>query len=347
LRVFSPDLTGQGRVPWDAYVRAHPQGTLFHLSAWQRAIGSAFGHRPFHLAVEDPESGRSCGVLPLFLVRSRIFGRMLISTPQAAYGGILADGPEIAGLLLERARELAFAQRVRFLELRNFENDTADPALLKKDLYVTFRQELWRDPEKNYLAIPRKTRAVIREGQRAGLDFRVDEAGVDAFYAVYSRNVRQLGTPAFSKRLFVRSLEEFGSDAKIFSVHYRSQVVAAVVTFFYRDEILPYYGGALEAYRELGVSTFLYWMLMRYGCDKGFRLYDFGRSKKGTGSYSFKKHWGMTVSELPYRYLLVRQQSMPDTSPLNPKFSLWIRIWRRLPLPVTNTLGPLVSRHLI
>jgi len=272
---------------------------------------------------------------------------MLISTPWAAYGGILADNPEIAGLLLNRAREIAFAERVRFLELRHFQNDTADTALLKKDLYVTFRQELWNDPEKNYLAIPRKTRAVIREGLRAGLDFRMGETGVDAFYAVYSRNVRQLGTPVFGKNLFVNSLKEFGNEARIFSVHLREEMVAAVVTFFYRDEILPYFGGALETYRELGVSTFMYWMLMRYGCEKGFRLYDFGRSKKGTGSYSFKKHWGMTATELPYRYLLARQPSMPDTSPLNPKFSLWIGLWRRLPLAVTNTLGPVVSRHLI
>jgi FemAB-related protein (PEP-CTERM system-associated) len=179
------------------------------------------------------------------------------------------------------------------------------------------------------------------------LEFKVDEIGPSEFFDVFSQSVHQLGTPVFPKRLFANGLKHFGSDCKIFSVHWKGKLVAAVWTLFYAGEVIPYFGGSLKDYNRLAVNNFMYWMLIRYGCENGYRIFDFGRSKKGTGSFDFKKRWGMTMTELPYQYLLVRQQSMPDYSPLNPNFSAATRIWRRLPLPLTQWIGPMVSRHLI
>jgi FemAB-related protein (PEP-CTERM system-associated) len=196
-------------------------------------------------------------------------------------------------------------------------------------------------------AIPRKTRAEIRDGIKHGLEFRVDEIGVNGFFDVYSRSVHQLGTPVFPKRLFFNLQKIFASDCRIFSVHWNGTVVAAVLTLFYKDEVVPYFGGSIREYNRLAVNNFMYWMLIKYGCENGYKVYDFGRSKIGTGSFDFKKRWGMTMSPLPYQYALVRRQSMPDTSPLNPKFKLSIEVWRRLPLPVTRIIGPWISRHLI
>lgn len=332
---------------WDQYVRSHPEGTVFHLMAWKRMIESSFGHEPRYLLAEEPKTKEIAGVLPLFFVCSKIFGRMLISTPQAAYGGILASSTEARDALLDQARQLARDAQVEFLELRNFQNPIDDPSLPRKDLYVTFRQELWHDPEKNNLAIPRKTRAEIREGIRRGLEFNVNQIGIDEFYGIYSRSVRDLGTPVFSKSLFTNGMREFGSDCKIFSVHWKGSLVSAVWTLFYQGEVVPYYGGSIKKYNGLAVNSFMYWMLIRYGCEQGYRVFDFGRSKKGTGSFNFKKRWGMRMSDLAYQYVLVRSQSMPDTSPLNPKFSLGIRVWQRLPLFVTNALGPQIAKHLI
>jgi len=331
---------------WDAYVRAHANGSPFHLMAWQRVIQDTFGHQPRHL-VARTSSGRVSGVLPLFLVRSRIFGRLLVSTPQAAYGGVLADTESASQAIFQRAAEIAKDLEVQFLELRSFQNSTPGNSLLKKDIYVTFRTQLQPDPEANMLAIPRKTRAEVREGIRNEFEFRVDAIGPTEFFDVYSRSVRQLGTPVFPKQLFVNGLRHFGRDCRIFSVHRNGQLASAVWTLFYKDEVVPYFGGSIREYNRLAVNNFMYWMLMKYGCEQGYKVFDFGRSKKGTGSFDFKKRWGMTMSELPYEYLLVRQQSMPDTSPLNPKFSKAIEIWRRLPLKVTQFVGPLVSKHLI
>jgi FemAB-related protein (PEP-CTERM system-associated) len=347
LTVSELSDTSVSCVEWDHYVRLHACGSPFHVTAWQRQIQKTFGHEPHHLVARAGAEGPIVGILPLFLVRSWIFGRMLISTPQAAYGGALADSEAAYDGLLARARVIADRNRVRFVELRNFRNELASETLLTKDLYVTFRQELSPDPQRNMAAIPRKTRAEIREGIRNGLEFRADEIGVDGFFAIYSRNVRDLGTPVFSKRLFANGMREFGHDSRIFSVHWKGRPVAAVWTLFYKDEVFPYYGGSIRSFNHLAVNNFMYWMLIKYGCENGYRVFDFGRSKKGTGSWSFKKRWGMTVTDLPYQYQLVRQTSLPDTSPLNPRFTLSIQLWRHLPLAVTNRLGPVIARHLV
>src|SRR5262249_16836888 len=318
----------------------------FHLIPWQRMIRDTFGHEPLHLVASD-SAGEVNGVLPLFLVRSCIFGRLLVSTPLAAYGGILAESEEVSRALFQRAHDLAKKLKVRFVELRHFRNSFPRDSLLRKDLYVTFRTELKEDPQLNMLAIPRKTRAEIREGIRNDLEFRVDGIGPSEFFDVYSRSVRELGTPVFPKRLFVNGLKQFGPNCKIFSVHWKGQLASVVWTLFYKDEVVPYFGGSIRQYNRLAVNNFMYWMLIKYGCENGYKIFDFGRSKKGTGSFDFKRRWGMTMIELSYQYALVGQQSMPDTSPLNPKFSMGIQIWRRLPLPVTQLIGPMVSKHLI
>jgi FemAB-related protein (PEP-CTERM system-associated) len=332
---------------WDAFVRSHPHGSAFHLMAWQRVIHGTFGHESQHIVAMNSRNGDIVGVLPLFLVRSRIFGRLLVSTPLAAYGGILAQSDEVSWAILQRVVDLARELNVQFAELRNFGNALPSNSLLRKDLYVTFRTELKEDTELNLLAIPRKTRAEIREGIRNGLEFKVDAIGPSEFFDVYSRSVRDLGTPVFPKRLFINGLEQFGSDCKIFSVHWQGKAVSAVWTLFYKDKVVPYFGGSIREYNRLAVNNFMYWMLMKYGCENGYKVFDFGRSKKGTGSFDFKKRWGMTMSELSYQYFLVRQQVLPDTSPLNPRFSMGIQLWRRLPLPLTQWIGPMVSKHLV
>ena len=331
---------------WDSFVQAHPHGSPFHLAAWQRVIEESFGHRPVHLVARNAPDGQIDGILPLFLVHSRIFGRMLISTPQATYAGVLANSRSAWHALLSHARSLAREYRVRFLEIRSFPDPIADSSFLTKDLYVTFRQQLQESTEANLAAIPRKTRAEIREGIRNGLEFRADEIGVDEFYGIYSRSVRELGTPVFSKRLFTIGLSEFGSNCRIFSVHWKGKTVAAVWTLFYLDQVIPHYGGSFREYNHLAVNNFMYWMLIKFGCENGYKTYDFGRSKKGTGSFDFKKRWGMQMIDLPYQYFLVRGNSLPDTSPLNPRFSLGIRLWRKMPLWLANSVGPLIARHL-
>lgn len=332
---------------WDGFVKAHPHGSLYHLAAWQNMIFEVFGHRPAHIVARDRQTNEIRGVLPLFYVRSRIFGRMLVSTPHAAYGGILAISAPVYNMLLERAGEMAKESKAVFLELRNFRNKSLDPRLLGKELYVTVRHKVDPDPDKIFNAIPKKTRYEIRESLKNGLEFKINEINCNDFYEIYSRNVWQLGTPVFPRQMFSFGAAAYGSNCRIFSVHYRGKPIAATWTIFYKDEYLPHFACSLREYNRLSVNNFMYWMMLKYGAENGYTTFDFGRSKLGTGSLAFKKHWGMTISGLDYQYLPIGKRSLPDTSSLNPKLSMSVEAWKRLPLPITRLLGPVICKHLI
>lgn len=326
---------------WDAYVSACPQATFFHLAGWQRAAARSFPYRPHHrIALRD---GRVTGVLPLFQVPSFPTGHSLMSTPLAAYGGVAADDPASASALLEDARELGRRLGVRYLELRD---GARFDGLRGKDLYVTFRREIDPDPEVNMARIPRNQRRSIRIALKHGLTHRTGGPELlDAWYRIYSHSVRNLGTPVFPKALFRNQLEEFGDRAVIHVVYDGTRMVAGVLTFFDRDEVIPYYGGALKEAFRYGGSDYLYWSLMCVAAERGCRVFDFGRSKRDAGSFHFKRHWGFEPTPLAYQYDLIRDQAMPDLSPKNPRFSLAIQIWRRLPLAVTERIGPAIVRY--
>jgi len=215
-----------------------------------------------------------------------------------------------------------------------------------QDLYVTFRKEILPEEEANMLAIPRKQRAMVRKGIKNGLVSEID-ATVDRFFAVYSDNVRRHGTPALSKRYFSALQREFGDDVEILTVlGPKGEVLSSVLSFYFRDEILPYYAGDHEAARDLAANDFKYWELMRRACARGIKVFDYGRSKVGTGPYAFKKNWGFEPQPLHYQYQLYKRDSIPQNNPANAKFKLFIALWRRLPLAVANTLGPHIVRNL-
>ena len=326
---------------WDAFVSQCPQATFFHRAGWKAVIERAFGHRTSFLYAEA--GGRIEGVLPLARMKSLLFGHTLVSLPFCVYGGIAAT-TERAGRALDAAAcALAHELRVDHLEYRNRELQHADRA--HKDLYVTFRKALDPDPERNLLAIPRKQRAMVRKGIKAGLTSAI-ERGVGRFFEAYSASVHRLGTPVFSGRYFEILTEVFGDDCEVLTVNRNGRLVAGVLSFYFRDEVLPYYGGGTAAAREVAGNDFMYWEVMRRACERGMRVFDYGRSKRGTGSYDFKKNWGFEPQPLHYEYLLVRGRQVPDHNPLNPKYDRFIKLWQRLPLPVANMIGPHIVKSI-
>jgi FemAB-related protein (PEP-CTERM system-associated) len=326
---------------WDAFVAACPDATFFHRAGWKRVIEAAFGHHTHFLYAEG--NGEILGVLPMAEINSRLFGHSLSSLPFCVYGGIAASNPQARDALDQAAQKLAAKLGVDYLEYRNLKPFHADwPS---KDLYVTFRKEIDPDVEQNMLNIPRKQRAMVRKGIKNGLVAELDP-DVDRFFAVFSDNVHRHGTPAFSKRYFSLLKETFGPDCEILSVTKDGTVVSSVLTFYFRDEVLPYYAGDTEAARDLAANDFKYWELMRRACENGYRIFDYGRSKQGTGPFSFKKNWGFEPQPLHYEFQLHRARAVPDHNPLNPKYQLFIKAWRKLPLPVANFLGPYIVKNL-
>jgi FemAB-related protein (PEP-CTERM system-associated) len=338
-------LDERTRAAWDRFVEATPAATFFHRSGWADAVEKAFGHVTCSIFAE--RDGAITGILPLVRVRTRLFGDTLISNAFAVYGGAIAVDADSGAALIADAEALGKRMGVSAVEFRDREPAPwqGDGWVERPDLYVTFRKPIDADNDKNMKAIPRKQRAMVRKAISIGLT-SVTTAGADALYPVYAESVRNLGTPVFSRRWFDVLMATFGKDADVVTILNKGTPVASVMNFYFRDEVLPYYGGGTAEARACAANDFMYWEVMRRAADRGCRLFDFGRSKLGTGAFAFKHNWGFPDERLHYRFKLAPGEGMPDHNPANPKYRMFIEAWKRLPLPVANTVGPFIVRGL-
>jgi FemAB-related protein (PEP-CTERM system-associated) len=327
---------------WDTFVERCAEATFFHRTQWRELIESVFGHRAHYLYAERADE--IVGVLPLAHVSSRLFGSSLVSLPFCVYGGAAVTEPAARAALHRHATELASTLHVGHLELRN--REFTEPDWETRDLYATFRKALARDPEANFAAIPSKRRNMVRRAAKAGLRAVMDDS-IDRFFPLYADNVHRHGTPPFPKRYFAALANAFGRDHEILTVvDAGDRPVASAFLFYFRDEIIPYYVGDCPAARELAANDFMYWEIIRRAVARGCRIFDWSRSKKGTGSFEFKRTWGFEPQPLRYEYLLVEGKRVPEHNPLNPRYRLLIRLWRQLPLPVANLIGPHIVKSL-
>jgi FemAB-related protein (PEP-CTERM system-associated) len=326
---------------WDRFVQENNDATFFHQAGWKVVIEKGFGHKTFFLYIE--KEGTITGILPLVHINSLIFGNTLVSIAPGVYGGIVASDDQSYSALDKKACHLANKLGVDSLEIRNKVQKHQDRPY--KELYVYFRKELDPDIDKNFLAIPRKQRAMVRKAIDAGLTSVID-THINNIYQAYSESVRNLGTPVFSKKYFQILKDVFGKQCEVLSVFYNGQLISSVMSFYFKDEILPYYGGGTNLARDLKGNDFMYWEVMRRAVEKDTKVFDFGRSKIGTGSYSFKKNWGFVPKQLYYEFYLVKSTCIPNVNPLNPKYKFFIATWKRLPLRVSQFIGPFLSKNL-
>ena len=242
----------EGMKRWNDFVFSCPEATFFHRAEWQQIIKSVFRHPTFFLYAE--QAGEIVGVLPLAHVNSRLFGNSLVSLPFAVYAGVASNNQEAIADLETEAQKRALELGVDHLEFRNvMAQHTEWPT---QDLYVTFRKEILPEVEANMLAIPRKQRAMVRKGIKNGLKSQVDR-NTDRFFSVFADNVHRHGTPALPKRYFDTLLEVFGNDCEILTVTSpEGKLLSSVLSFYFRDEVLPYYAGDDEAARNLAANDF-------------------------------------------------------------------------------------------
>jgi len=335
---------------WDDFVRRAADATFCHLSGWMRVVERVWGYQSHSIYAE--KNGRVAGVAPLFRVANSPlgarFGSRLVSTPNAVYGGVVADGEDLRAELIGAAGALAEGLRVDYLELRGARGVGADATgFHRQNLYVAFDHPITTDEDALMKSFPRDIRRMIRQGLKHGLSAQLGRAELlDDFYDVYAASVRRLGTPVFPKRLFAGFLREFADASDILVIRQGGRVAGAVMSFYFRGAVAPYYGGAYPEFNGAGVNNFMYWELMRSAALRGYSKFDFGRSKRGSGSYEFKRGWGMTETALPYNFLLVRADRPPNLNPMNPKFKPLIETWKRLPLGFTKLIGPMIVKYL-
>lgn len=331
---------------WDAFVSGQSTASICHTSGWQRVIEQIWKHRQHSLYAEL--DGKITGVLPLFHVKGW-FGSMLVSTPNGVYGGAIADDSASHQALIEAAKSLAINLQVDYLELRDAAPNsfaTPRPEFIKQSLYVSFERPIANNEEELMRSFPRDVRRMIRLGEKHGLSSSIGRTEfLDEFYELYAASVRRLGTPVFPKKMFAEFLRQFPDSSDILVIRDGVRTVAAVMSFYFRETVMPYYSGANTAYHNVGINNFMYRELMLKSAERGFTRFDFGRSKLGTGACEFKRGWQMTERDLPYQFFLVRADKMPNLNPTNPKFNLMIESWKRLPLWLTKLIGPKIVRN--
>ena len=329
---------------WNQYVDQSNESTFFHLAQWRTIFDKVLGHLSYYLMAKT--NNKVVGVFPLVHVKSKLFGNSLISVPFGVYGGALANDESVHAVLSEQAVTLANELNVDYVEVRDRQESTDNSVdWHKKNLHVTFQKELFDTEEENFKAIPRKQRAVVRKAIDYGLTSEWD-TDTKRFYAMYSESVRNLGTPVLSKKYYQALLDTFGDKCSVLTILDKGVPVSSVLNFYFKDQVLPFYGGGPAQARACKANDFMYWELMRLSVAQGIKVFDFGRSKDGAGSYRFKKHWGFVPEPLHYRFHLVKAKSMPNLSPVNPKYQLVIKAWQKLPLPVTHVVGPMIARNL-
>lgn len=320
----------------ETFVRAAPDATPFHLPQWSLAIERGTGQRACCLAAE--RGGEIVALLPLTHVRSPLFGSALVSAGFGVDGGIIGC-PTAAPALARAAIDLAASLGCPGIELRG--GLLPDGWTQASGTYVGFARDLPGDEEAILKSIPRKQRAEVRRALGFGLQIALGDAP-EPHYRVYAESVRNLGTPVFPRALFEAVLEEFGSEADIVSVSRDGRPLASVLSLYMNGTVYPYWGGGTREARKARAGELLYFALMRHAAAKGCTRFDFGRSKRGTGAYDFKKNWGFTPEPLTYAYWGAAR----ETNPMSPRYRMQVALWKKLPLPLANSFGPWIARGL-
>ncbi|MBI4719341.1 MAG: FemAB family PEP-CTERM system-associated protein [Planctomycetes bacterium] len=328
---------------WEDYVRGHPQGTLFHTLGWRNAVAAAFPHPAFYQVAL--RRGAVVGVLPLFLVRSWVAGRLLVSVPYGVGGGIIADDTVAARALADAARELAGEHRCCAIDLRSERAEVADWPIVNR--YVGFRRMLPPTAAEVASWLPRKARAAARNGRdKYGLTIAYGDEHMDTVWRLYTQNMRRLGSLAYPPSFFRALLRHTPEAHWVSLVFWRDRPVAGLVTFLFRDRVMPYFVGTSAAARRCSAANFLYFSTMERAVTRGYREFDFGRSRRdNAGSFDFKRFHGFEPTPLEYQQYSPCGAAPPRLSPDDLRYRAIRRIWSHLPLPATQLMGSLLSRH--
>lgn len=330
---------------WDKYVLNCPESSVYHLSKWQSVVRSSFGHQSYYIMSVD-EEGQCNGVLPLVHMTSLVFGNFFVSLPFFNYGGICADNPVIADRLWKRAVELAVLKRGSYIELRS--NRELPWSLPVKTGKVCMELNLPNAPETLWKSFGSKLRSQIKRPLKEGMTFKIGGIDLlDSFYSVFSENMRSLGTPVYSKSFFRAVLTEFPQSAQICAIFdFLGNSVAAGFLLGFRDRLEIPWASSRRTHSHLSPNMLLYWASLSFAVEEGYKVFDFGRSTLGEGTFKFKQQWGAQPVQLYWYYWLSKGRTLPNLNPKNPKYSLAISIWKRLPLPITNWLGPRIVRNI-
>ena len=330
---------------WDAFIRTTPGTNFYQAYGWRSVNRGHFGHETPYLVAKSIAGGQIYGVLPLVMIRSRLFGNILSSMPFVNFGGITAVTADVRQGLLDRAAALTRELDADYTELRLLEplNDTLPTALHKVSMSI----ELDADPQQLWNAFTTKHRTNIRRVYKN--DIQVRHGGselLDEFYSLLSQSWRRLGTPIYSKAYFADVLGQFPDQTRIFVARHGDLAIAAAFNGYYKDTVEGMWAGTAPEYQRLQPNYVLYWEMIKHACESGYRHFHLGRSSADSNAEQFKKKWNATAQQLYWQYILNKSPDIPQLNVNNPKFKLAIAMWQRLPLSMTQVVGPWLARSI-
>ncbi|MEA2093009.1 MAG: FemAB family XrtA/PEP-CTERM system-associated protein [Pseudomonadota bacterium] len=328
---------------WNHYVESNPAASIYHRAEWKELIKKTFGHAGYYFAARNSD-GKIIGTLPLTRLTSRLFGDFMVSMPYFNYGGAIADHPEIEQQLMQTAADHVADLGVSHIEYRDDTPREGFPARTEK---VNMILPLPGSHDTLWKAFTPKLRAQIRRAQREKLQvLQGGEEYLKDFYTVFARNMRDLGTPVYSKLFFRNILNSFPGACRIMVVRLDNRPVAAGFLIGHRDTLEIPWASTIRDVNHLSINMLLYWEVLKYAIDKRYTQFDFGRSSKDSGTYRFKQQWGAQPRQLYWHYWLRSGDTLPSIKPDNPKYTLMINLWKRLPIMLSTLLGPKIVKNI-
>jgi serine/alanine adding enzyme len=325
---------------WNEYVQRNPCTSFYHQLSWKRTLEQAYGLKSFYLLARD--SCKVVGILPLFLVKSPIFGHSLVSVPYAPYGSVCADDDQVARALVDAAKEITILQGGRYLELRHVNEYALN--LFYKEHYLSFVLELSEDPDELWKRFRAEIRNRVRRAMKSGIEFRAGNEYLPDFYEAYAEHMRDLGTPVHSFGLFQNLMDECPEQVLIFVVRYQEKTIGGMFAASFKDTLNDIWVCTLKRYSEYAPNNLLHWNAMKIGCELGLKYFDFGRSSKGSGTAEFKRRWGAQPSHLRYYQWVSDGQESFDPLQSGLEESIFVKVWRWLPISLTKVLGPRIRK---
>ena len=341
--IHSLDSSRENLTLWNRFVHDSPSAGFYHQFEWKSVNETEFGHQTYYLA--SLCDGRIDGILPLVLVHSRLFGRILCSMPFVNFCGPSASSPAAETALLRRSYRLAEEVNADYIEIRALHVCDTDLPLSQNKVSMTVALE--DDPNVLWEAFTSKHRNNIRRAFKSGLHVESGRAELlDTFYDLLSRSWRGLGTPIYRKRYFESILDTFGDQVRIFVAYQGNTPVASAFNGHCKNTVEGMWAGSPFEYRKLQSNYVLYWEMLKNACEEGFECFHLGRTSVESGGESFKRKWGADTKQLYWQYYLPDGGDIPELNVRNPKYRLAISAWRKMPLRVTQVIGPLVARSI-
>jgi FemAB-related protein (PEP-CTERM system-associated) len=333
----------QERAPWDAYVEAAPCASNYHRWGWKEVIEKAFGWPTFYLVAKEATEIK--GVLPLVWQKSWLFGSFVTSLPFFSHAGVLAESRETEELLVGEAIVLARKLGAGYLELRHrCDHGLGLPTKTSK---VSVLVTVEPDRDKMMKSLRSEVRTKIRKAVKCGLTSEMlGEEALSDFYAIFAERMRDLGTPVYTKSFFGEIFQALGADTHICVVKCQGKPVAATFLVVFRETIESLWSCSRRRFTAMEPTALLNWTILLFAAERGYHIFDFGRSTVGSGPHRYKLQWGSREVPLHWDYWSPQSNNKPELSRANPKYDVFIKLWQRLPLRLTKLLGPSIVRCL-